>query len=173
MKKYLTPLLILAMLALPTCVFAQPSGWYFTVTPPHGFTLFVGPWQSDSHCADMLGSAIYSHPWKCHLTGKPADCVITGNGFMYPQSYPYPVPASEPIKYTNCAQMDKKTTTGQQPGNYFLFYSTTAGSVEKCGKYKADLKLTQTIPGDQIGYYNDMKCPGAPCFSIGEDTACN
>jgi hypothetical protein len=181
-RGYMNKLLILLALFLASCSTAKPvvfpetpgGGWYWSITPPNGPTFNVGPYPSDSECADMLGSAIFSHPWACHLGEGPTNvtCRITGNGFMYPKSYPYPVPASEPIKYQNCFKAYAKPAHGQAAGWYFLFYSTTKGAVVQCSKWKEDQKLANTVPGDQIGYYSDQSCPGWPCFSVGFDTAC-
>ena len=166
----------------------QPTtGWYWGVQSPSngpespntGPELWVGPYSSDSDCADMYGSAIYAHPWECHLTGQ--DCGIIGNGFAYPESYPYPVPADEVIAGNlNCQEM----TIANNPytvadGWYFLYYPLSGAqligstSLKTCTElYAQYASLALTTPGAQIGYYSDSKCPGAPCFSVGTDTAC-
>jgi hypothetical protein len=151
------------------------AGWYFTVSPPHGAPFDVGPWSSDSDCADTLGSALYSHPYGCHLGWQPAKhwCRITGNGFLYPKDATFPIPADYPIQVTNCFKAKKSEVTSEKAGWYFFFYSETDGSVRGCNRYKKSKALADTNLGDEIGYYHDMACPGAPCFSIGSDTACN
>jgi hypothetical protein len=170
----------------------QPTtGWYWGVqspsdgpeSPSTGPELWVGPYSSDADCADMYGSAIYAHPFLCHITGPnpPSNCEIIGNGFAYPESYRYPVPADEVIAGNlNCQEM----TIANNPytvadGWYFLYYPLSGAqligstSLERCTElYARYASLALTTPGAQIGYYSDSACPGAPCFSVGTDTAC-
>ncbi|MGA2409866.1 MAG: hypothetical protein ABSG46_05685 [Candidatus Binataceae bacterium] len=156
------------------------KGWYFPVTPPpgDGAQFYVGPYHSLYGCRDMFGSAIYHHPFACHVTGPnpPSNCRITGNGFAYPYDYPFPVPAWEAIvggdDGSDCVQ--RTITKGDLKwGWYFLFYGPTGSLAAACKYHKTDAKLAAYNPAYQIGYYYNKACPGAPCFSVGFDTACN
>lgn len=147
--------------------------WYFNITPPNGGPMYsVGPYYNDAFCADTLGSVLYSHPFACHLGYTKYGCRITGNGFAYPSDFPFPVPASEQIPGSGCVE-EKRSSASLPAGWYFLFYTATGGSVEKCSSLSHFRELAKTIPGDEIPDYRDMRCPGAPCFSVGFDTACN
>ena len=146
------------------------AGWFFTITPPNGGPSFpVGPYSNLSYCRDMLGSALYAHPFACHL-GRP-ECQNIGNGFAYPKDFPYPVSADRQIPSDDCFEENSRVSNLRR-GWYFLFYTATGGSVEKCSSYHKFQRLTEEIPGDEIANYSDMRCPGAPCFSVGFDTAC-
>jgi len=168
---------LLAMIAFtarpfpPAVAFAQP-GWFFSITPPSGPEFLVGPYSDHWDCNDMLGSALYSHPFACHTDPSNFNCRITGNGFAYPKDFPYPVPANEIIPSLGCFK-SKTTRTYVKPGWYFLFYTPAGGSLERCGEYRAFKLLAKTVPGDDIGFYKNRGCFGAPCFSVGFDTACN
>jgi hypothetical protein len=159
---------------------AVKKAWYFPVVPPPGDgpVFYVGPYATLAGCRDMYGSAIYSHPWACHITGPnpPSNCRNIGNGFAYPKGYPYPVPPSEAIVGVynggDCAKLTR-SKDDPQPDWYFLFYGPNASFVVKCRDYNADKKLSAYNPAYQVGHYQDMRCPGAPCFSIGYDSACN
>jgi hypothetical protein len=163
------------------CALAGPAiaegQFYFNVVAPNGTVIPVGPYPNYSQASDTFGSALYSHPWACHLGLGPTKitCRNTGNGFAFPQYMPFPVPISEPdyamlgeAPYNEINSPDKL-----KRGWYFLFFTTTGGSIEKCSDLSIARKLVKTVPGDEIGYYRDLKCPGAPCFSVGFDTACN
>ena len=146
------------------------AGWFYMITPPNGGPSFpVGPYKNLSNCRDMLGSALFAHPFACHL-GKP-QCQNIGNGFAYPKDFAYPVSADDQIPSNDCFQ-DNTGSLGQRRGWYFLFYTATGGSIEKCSSYKYFADLATKVPGDEVANYSDMRCPGAPCFSVGFDTAC-
>jgi hypothetical protein len=159
---------------------AAKQAWYFPVVPPPGDgpVFYVGPYNSLAGCRDMYGSAIYSHPYACHITGPhpPSNCRNIGNGFAYPKDYPYPVPPTQAIvglyNGGDCAKLDR-SKDDPKSGWYFLFYGPNDSFVAKCKEYKTDAKLSAYNPAYQLGYYHDMSCPGAPCFSIGFDSACN
>jgi hypothetical protein len=172
---------IVLLLVMVFQLFTAPAqaGWFYTITPPNGGPSFlVGPYPNDFQCADMLGSAIFSHPWACHLGKGPTSitCRNTGNGFIYPADFPFPVVLPYPSIYdpgVNCFEMPNKKGVGQKKGWYFLFYTATGGTVEKCSNLARLQELARTVPGAEIPAYADMRCPGAPCFSVGFDTACN
>lgn len=156
------------------------EGWYFPVVPPSGdgTIFYVGPYHTIAGCQDMYGSAIYYHPFACHLTGPhpPSNCRILGNGFAYPRDYPYPVPSNDVIVgVADGGGCVKRTIAADDPkqGWYFLFYTHNSSTLVKCKDYKADSKLSAYNPSEQVGYYHNKSCPGAPCFSVGFDTACN
>jgi hypothetical protein len=149
------------------------AGWFFTITPPNGGPSFlVGPYKNYSQAADTLGSALFSHPFACHLHWSVHNCRITGNGFAYPKDFPYPVPPDLVIPGATLVE-DNTRSYDLPKGWYFLFYTATGGSVEKCSSLKRFRKLAREVPGDEIPRYVNMRCPGAPCFSVGFDTACN
>jgi hypothetical protein len=156
------------------------EAWYFPVVPPpgDGAVFYVGPYKTLGGCRDMYGSAIYSHPFACHFTGPhpPSNCRNIGNGFAYPKDYPYPVPPNDAIVglYEGCDCMKRaRTKDDPKTGWYFLFYGPNGSIAAKCKDYKADAKLSAYNPAYQVGYYENMRCPGAPCFSIGFDSACD
>ncbi len=93
----------------------------------------------------------------------------------YPQYMPYPVPISEPDygMLDEAPYNENNSPDKLKRGWYFLFFTATGGSIEKCSDLSKAKELVKTVPGDEIGYYRDLKCPGAPCFSVGFDTACN
>lgn len=152
--------------------------WYWTVIPPAAAaeTIYVGPYPSRWDCRDMLGSAIYAHPWACHIGLKPTavTCRIIGNGFAYPADYPYPVPPDMYITGQDCVESDDPGLR-RKAGWYFLYYTVDGGGIEACKdkEYKRFKELSAITPGMDLGHYRDWGCPGAPCFSIGWDTACN
>jgi hypothetical protein len=151
--------------------------FYFDVIAPNGAVIPVGPYPNYSVAADTFGSALYAHPWACHLGLGPTKktCRNIGNGFAFPRYMPYPVPRSEP-DFVMLAESPYKASNSPyklKSGWYFLFFTTTGGSIEKCSDLPKAQELVKTVPGDEIGYYRDLACPGAPCFSVGFDTACN
>jgi hypothetical protein len=151
---------------------AADAGWYFTINPPNGGLPFlVGPYNNYSDAADTLGSALFASPWACHLQWSKYNCRIIGNGFAYPGDFPYPVPGDEVIPSPNLTRASKGSYSLAK-GWYFLFYTAIGGSIEKCSELKAFKVLARNVPGDEIPRYSDMQCPGAPCFSVGFDTAC-
>ena len=152
---------------------AVHAGYFFYIDPPNGGpSIPVGPYKSYGDCADTLGSALYSHPFACHLHWSPNNCRIIGNGFAYPSDFPYPVPPDLLIP-VNEVFNQKKGPNDLKKGWYFLFYTATGGSIEKCSQLKKFEELASQIPGDEVPAYRNMNCPGAPCFSVGFDTACN
>ncbi len=149
------------------------AGYFFSITPPNGGPSFpVGPYKSYGAAADTLGSALYSHPFACHLHWSPYNCRTIGNGFAYPEDFPYPVPPDQQIPI-NAVYEDNSQLNNLKIGWYFFFYTATGGSVEKCSSLKEFQELAREVPGDEIPDYRDMRCPGAPCFSVGFDSACN
>jgi hypothetical protein len=156
---------------------AVAGDWYFKVIAPSGTAIPVGPYPNYSEASDTFGSALYAHPWACHLGRGPTavTCRNIGNGFAFPRYMPYPVPRSEP-DYDMIAESPYEENNSPyklKRGFYFLFFTTTGGSIEKCSDLPKALALVRTVPGDEIGYYRDSRCLGAPCFSVGFDTACN
>lgn len=164
-----------AIVFMATTAFAKPvhNGYYWYVDPPYvgQERIFVGPYPNLAYCRDMLGSAIFSHPWACHLTGEPKDCVNTGTGFAYPAGWPYPFTPETTITGPDCVLKDRSTVKQPSSGIWrFLYYSPSESGIAACVSMK---KIKTTIPDVRIGRYADMRCPGAPCFSIWNDTACN
>ena len=151
--------------------------YYFNVIAPNGTVIPVGPYPNYSVAADTFGSALYSHPWACHLGLGPTKitCRNIGNGYAFPRYMPYPVPRNEPdyLMLAEAPYNEKNSPYKLKRGWYFLFFSTTGGSIEKCSDLSKARELVRTVPGDDIGYYQNSRCPGAPCFSVGFDTACN
>ena len=160
--------------AAPAAPIKTVQGWYFNVLTPSGMKIVIGPYPTDAEAADTFGSVLYSHPFACHTDPSKQNCRITGNGFGFPASTPYPVPKTAP-NYPMLATGPYKaaSTLAVKSGWYFLFYTATGGLLEKCSLLAADQKLVKTVPADSIGYYKNKACPGAPCFSVGFDTACN
>ena len=160
--------------------FAGPAiagEWYFNEIAPNGTVIPVGPYPNRSEAADTFGSVLCSHPWACHLGLGPTSvtCRNTGNGFGFPKSMPYPVPVNEP-DYEMLDQGPYEAVDPPyklKPGLYFFFFTATGGSIEKCSNLARARQLVRTVPGDDIGYYKNSRCWGAPCFSVGFDTACN
>src|ERR1700722_12456806 len=79
------------------CALAGPAiagNYYFNVIAPNGTVIPVGPYPNYSVASDTFGSALYSHPWACHLGLGPTKitCRNIGNGFAFPRYMPYPVP---------------------------------------------------------------------------------
>lgn len=150
--------------------------WYWTATPPASGAqpIYVGPYPNLWDCRDMLGSALYSHPFACHITGPnpPSNCRITGNGFAYPKDYPFPVPSDMMIASADCVASDDPALR-LKAGWYFLYYTVNGGGVASCKEYKEYKELATITPGMELGCYRNKLCPGAPCFSVGFDTACN
>lgn len=185
MKKLLVVLILLGWVGLGYGGSA-PYGWYWGVQypPVTGSVLWVGPYPNDADCADMYGSAIYAHPWACHLDCTTAgscaeNCKIVGNGFAYPKAWPYPVPPADLIAGTLNCTLYKDITPRPTPaaGWYFLWYSSTGPHLEgspDLATCRADYtaRSKSLTSGEYIGYYSDSACPGAPCFSVGTDTAC-
>lgn len=152
------------------------GGWYFDVIPPSGGAKIpVGPYRSYYDACDTFGSALFYHPFACHLYPSKFNCRALGNGFAFPHDIPFPVPANEPdaVMVTTGPYQDPGSPNALKRGWYFLFFTTTGGSIEKCSGLATAEKLVRTVPGDEIGYYKNLHCPGAPCFSVGFDTACN
>jgi hypothetical protein len=151
--------------------------FYFNVIAPNGTVIPVGPYPNYSEASDTFGSALYSHPWACHLGLGPTKitCRNIGNGFAFPRYMPYPVPISEPdfVMLAESPYNEKNSPYKLKPGWYFLLFTITGGSIEKCSDLHKAQELVRTVPGDDIGYYRNSMCPGAPCFSVGFDTACN
>lgn len=154
----------------------QRQYWYWPVTPPAAGaeTIYVGPYPNRWDCQDMFGSAIYAHPWACHLGLKPASiaCRIIGNGFAYPADYPFPAPPGEYIISQDCVENDDPALRLKR-GWYFLYYTVNGGGVAACKDYARFKELSTITPGMDLGDYRDQRCPGAPCFSVGMDSACN
>jgi hypothetical protein len=152
-----------------------PTGWYFSVKPPNGGpALKVGPY-SQLACGDMLGSALYAHPFACHFTGPnpPENCRNIGNGFAYPKGWPYPVPVGSDQQLPSSACFEAPLDGNPDYyGWYFFFYTRTGGSVQECNELPKYRALTLTVPGDEIPKYSNAQCPGAPCFSVGFSSAC-
>jgi hypothetical protein len=152
------------------------GGWYFDVIPPNGGAKIpVGPYTSYYDACDTFGSALFYHPFACHLYPSKFNCRALGNGFAFPHDIPFPVPANEPdaVMVTTGPYRDPASPNALKRGWYFLFFTTTGGSIEKCSDLARARELVRTVPGDEIGYYKNLRCPGAPCFSVGFDTACN
>jgi hypothetical protein len=149
-------------------------GWFFIVTPPSGYgpQFAVGPYANHADCDDTLGSALYHHPFECHLTGNPNDCIILGNGFAYPAGYPFPVPPDlQIVNAQGCVQVSGSPRYRQ--GWYFLFYTPGGSGLEHCRDFPDDKQLAKLALGDLVGDYLNTACPGWPCFSVGFDTACD
>jgi hypothetical protein len=150
--------------------------WFWTATPPASGAspIYIGPYETLLGCRDMLGSAWYSHPFACHLTGPnpPSNCRVTGNGFAYPKDYPHPVPSDMYIPSLDCVKSSDPTLR-LKLGWYFLYYTVNGGGVASCKEYKQYKELSKITPGMELGFYRNLACPGAPCFSVGVDTACN
>lgn len=159
------------------------QAWYFVVTPPPGDgpAFNVGPWvgtNGHAMCNDTLGSALYSHPYECHITGPVGkNCINTGNGFAYPKGYPYPVPtAMQIVNGQGCVNLPRNKTTDLSMGLYFLFYGPNQSAVlkEGGGRWKAAMAKVKADPVHYaVGNYSDMRCPDAPFFAVGNDNACN
>ena len=119
------------------------AGWFFTITPPNSGAAFpVGPYSDLATCLDTLGSALYSHPYACHLHPSNRNCRITGDGFAYPKGFPYPVSADEQIPNGSCFE-DNSGRYDLRRGWYYLFYTATGGSVEKCSSFKHFSKMAR------------------------------
>jgi hypothetical protein len=167
---YRIRLVIVALLLALIGATAQPlqaGGWYFSITPPHGQTYDVGPYKTHWDCNDMCGSALYSHPFACHLTGLQKDCGIVGNGFAYPKGFVFPVPLDQEIPSNGCFHSNEP---GQPRGKYFFFYTNTGGSIEKCANFNEFNDLAKQTPGDEVA--TTRRNCGGPCFTVGTDTAC-
>jgi hypothetical protein len=160
----------------PTPVVGSDA-WFFPIQPPRGDgeVFYVGPYENQEKCQDTFGSAIFSHPIKCHETGLPADCANIGNGFAYPANWPYPVPAALTLTPSQLCVKLPDTALNNRSGLFFLFYGPNGASgVKACGEYAADRALADKAgSGYLIGNYANMQCPGAPCFTIPVDSACD
>ncbi len=158
------------------------AGWYGGVSF-EGQTLSIGPYPNRSWCSDMWGSAEWEHPWSCHLDGGPECNDILGNGFLFPEGYPFPWNRHPHlyIEAIDCTWQKVKGNPFNATGWGFVYYSLMNGpefihttSASKCASlyriYAGKAKLT---PGDEIGHYRNSRCPGAPCWTANIDTACN
>ena len=162
----------------PPWPFVGGFGWFFPIQSPAGDTptrFYVGPYVTRAQCQDMFGSAIYSHPFACHEGWSPSNCAITGNGFAYPLHYPYPVPESMDLTADQSCVLMPLTVDNTRNGNVFIFYGPNGTSGMRACSQWHDSKLLVDTPNSPylMGNYVDMQCPGAPCFSIASDTACN
>lgn len=155
-----------------------PEAWYWgAYSPDRTKRIWVGPYGSLLGCRDMLGSATYAHPYACHVAGPhpPSNCKIIGNGFAYPAHWGFPVPADRMMVSHDCTRLPRGPYTNRR-GWYFL--SGTAPSdvqLQACraGHYRRARKASAIAGSDAwIARYSDLACPGAPCFSVGIDTAC-
>jgi len=147
---------------------------YWTVTPrvAGAATIYIGPYDDLAGCRDMLGSAIFAHPWACHTDPSGFNCRNIGNGFAYPKSYPYPLTPDLYLTGPDCVRSADPSLRLKKSW-YFLYYTIDGGGVEACKEYKTYKEVAKITPGMELGFYRDSKCPGAPCFSVGSDTACN
>ena len=130
----------------------------------------VGPYWTQRNCQDTFGSAIFNHPIACHLTGKAADCINLGNGFAYPKGYIYPpVPSLTPADDQGCKHLPVEGVNWHAQGLYFIYYKAGGSGIAACSQYKTMSKDPDVL----VGLYKNITCPGAPCFTISADTACN
>jgi hypothetical protein len=157
--------------------------YYWIENSPDGTSqVAVGPYNTLAQCRDMLGSALYSHPWACHIYGPngPPDtnCEITGNGFGYPEDWPYPATTTMPSSDCSYLIVGGSLPTGapaNATGSYFLSGSSNSQVVllPKGNGTNYSNAVAAEATGGWVGYYHDMSCPGAPYFGVGVDNACN
>lgn len=173
--KSLTALALALALAAPAHARPSAQSWYWILHPIASSApdLYIGPYPSLAICRDMLGSAIYSHPFACHMgSHSPGACAITGNGFAYPTNYPFPVPADLQLTAPDC--VPAAPTPPLRRGWYFVYQTPNGAGIAACSQYRHFAAFSQTTPGLDLGHYADSRCSGAPCFSVGgKSTACN
>jgi hypothetical protein len=148
--------------------FAAPMAWYLPLQPAvNGPTTYVGPYNSYAVAADILGSMLYSHPFQCHLTGKPSDCRITGNGMAYPRGTPFPpvhqIPGSAPVR------LAVGSVPTIKPGNYGLFYATDGTVTVYPQSWHKGIEAWVKAGKGITPEYSDMQCPNAPFFTVNLD----
>lgn len=115
---------------MPALVLAS---WIFTVTAIDGTqAVTVGPYKTVGGCRDWLGSALYLHPFKCHLHPTEHNCRIIGNGYAYPEGWPYPSPVTLPS--IDCTESSDPVAPN---GFGYFSYSPSGVHIEggKWGKY--------------------------------------
>ncbi len=153
-------LIVVGVLTLANSAHARKpgvDGWFFSITPPNGGQTFdVGPYNSLYGCRDWLGSALYLHPTTCHNHPNDYNCRIIGNGYAYPQGFPYPVPADEQIPSGDCFESNQP---GLGQGNYYFFYSNIGGSV--VGGARSNRKCNKSRR-------NTLGETGSGCFFVGD-----
>ena len=117
--RFLAVLILLTIVTTPTQ--AGTNDWFYRITPPNdGVAFDVGPYNSEYGCKDWLGSAIFLHGPHCYDHPTDQNCVPIGNGFAYPEGWPYPMPPSEQIPGGACFESN---APGMRPGYYFFLYS--------------------------------------------------
>jgi hypothetical protein len=136
---------------------AQGS-WYYTVTPPSaGPSFVVGYYNSELGCKDWLGSAIYLHPKVCHNHPTGYNCRVIGNGYAYPNHWPFP---AADITSGTCFNSGTHTSKNRY---WFYWYDsnggTKAGGTSDGGHCEAVRQqyLRSNRPGEA----------GSGCFFIG------
>lgn len=155
-------LVFVAVLLVIVSASAQLSwargSWYYTVTPPLGGpTFIVGNYNSEYGCKDWLGSAMYSHPGACYYHPSANNCRITGNGYAYPEHWPFP---TANIMSGTCFNSVRPMSQNRW---WFFWYDSKGGSViggtsggNSCEAMRQKY-LRSNRPGD----------PGSGCFFMG------
>jgi hypothetical protein len=135
--------------------------WYYHLTvKPRAKPCLVGPFRTRAAASDNLGSALYSHPISCHITGPIGhNCDNIGNGYGYLAGTPFPptwqIPDSAPVQMPF-------VHTGLY-GKFVRFYFGDDGSCTVVPKGTNP----PNIPGSFTNYPGP--CPYAPYTWIGDD----
>jgi hypothetical protein len=148
------------------------KAFYYNLTPREGGqACLVGPWNTLAACRDNLGSALYSHPFQCHISGPAGgNCRNLDSGYGYPQGaglHPaWQIPDSDcqliPIIHTH------------ERGKWVRFYYSDTGECTVAIKGKPI-----SVPAGSFTYYAGKQCPGWPWIYIGDtggpggDGVCN
>lgn len=154
-------------------------GYYIQLQPQvNGPIGLVGPWCSLAAARDVLGSALYSHPFICHITGPhpPANCRITGNGFAYPAGTPYPpphqIPSSDVVQLPLAGNPDQHGWMG-------LYYANDGTVTVFPAKDRPIYRAKVQAGLGAFPLYVNKACPGWPNILVGYggngqgDGACN
>lgn len=144
------------------------KAFYYNLTPREGGqACLVGPWNTLAACRDNLGSALYSHPFQCHISGPTGGaCRNLDSGYGYPKGaglHPaWQIPDSDcsliPIIHTH------------ERNHWVRFYYSDTGECTVAIKGKPI-----SVPAGSFTYYADSQCPGWPWIFIGDrpDQVCN
>ena len=82
----------------------------------------VGTYNSEYGCKDWLGSAIYLHPWACHIHPTNYNCRIIGNGYAFAANWPFP---TEDITSGTCFNNSGHASSNRY---WFYWYNSLGGS---------------------------------------------
>ena len=149
---------LLVMIGATAQSSSAQGSWYYSVTPPLGGPSFVvGYYNSARGCADWLGSAMYLHPSACHNHPTANNCRIIGNGYAYPENWPFP---TANITSGTCFSGEHAVSKNRW---WFFWYDSTGGSTVggTSGEGKCEALRQKYLSSNRPGE------AGSACFFIG------